>query len=543
MDRRLFLQRGSALAALLASGTIVACGDGDDTESSSSAGTTDGPPTDPPPTDAPPTDGAVPTTEPASEPVATEVPSPAGSITVALLGSPTDTLNPAMTSGELDFAVLFTVHDSLVLLVGDEFQLQLAESIEPNADGTEWTIVLREGPTFHDGSPVTAADVVYSLNLYGMSPNYGQFFALIDLPNMRAVDDRTVVVPMVAPRGDLVESVLGQLSVVVPDGFTDWGRNVGSGPFALESYEAGVGAVVVRNEAYWAGAPSLERVEFTSIVDAATKASALTSGDIDYATAIDATAAATLEGVDGVEIVRGELTSSSIRCFAFNRRLAPFDDPRVIEACKLAVDRQQLVDVVAFGNATIGNDMPSLGFAGYPEGVSQRERDVGRATELFAAAGVEEFTIRAADFFPGIVASAELFVQQLAECGVKGTVEVADPTTYFSDFAQVLSTPCQAFFFVNRPAVTLLSTYTGSAAPFNLFGSGDPDYDAALATALSTVDAAERDILVGSLLETVRDEEGWLIWGFVDQIDAQRDGLDGVDSTQGVPWFGRATLS
>ncbi|MEM9513893.1 MAG: ABC transporter substrate-binding protein, partial [Actinomycetota bacterium] len=423
------------------------------------------------------------------------------------------------------------------------FELQLAESIEPNADGSEWTIVLREGPTFHDGTPVTAADVVYSINLYGASPNFGQFFALIDLANVAAVDDQTVVVPMTTPRADVIETIFGQLSMVVPAGFTDWGNNVGSGPFMLEQFEQGVGAVVVRNPDYWDGAPSIERVEFTGITEASTRARALESGEIEYAGSIDAAVAETLDGVDGIEVFRGGEVNSTIRCFAFNRSQAPFDDPTVVEACKLAVDRQQLIDVIAFGVGELGNDMPSRGFAGYPTDVPQRERDVARATQLFADAGVTEFTIRAADFVPGIVASAELYAQQLAECGVTAAVDVGDPTTYFNDFAQVLSTPCQSFYFINRPAETMLSSYTGSMAAFNVFGSGDPAYDAALNEALATVDPESRQEQITALLETVRDEDGWLVWGFEEQLDGLVDNLTGVELTQSVPVFGKATLT
>lgn len=534
MDRRTFLQRGSALAAMLAAGSLAACGDDDTSDAADTSGDTAGESTT--------TVSAATTAAPADEGDGGQVDAQS-TVRVALLGSTADTLNPALSTGFLDYAILFAVHDSLVQLKGDELVLQLAESIEPNEDGSEWTIVLREGPTFHDGSPVTAADVVYSLNLYGASPNFGQFYALIDLANLQATDDRTVVVPMTTPRSDLIDSIFSQLSTIVPEGFTDWGANVGSGPFILESYDPGTGAVVVRNPDYWDGAPSIERVEFTSIADPATRVNALTSGEIDYVSSIDATSAATLEGTDGIQLTGAGPTSSSIRCFAFNRKQAPFDDPTVIEACKLAVDRQQLIDVITFGNASLGNDMPSRGFDGYPDDLPQRERDVERATQLFADAGVTEITIRAADFGPGLVASAELFAEHLAECGVTATVDVGDPATYFNDFAQVLATPCQSFFFINRPAVTLLSTYTGTGNGFDLFGSGDPEYDAALAEAVATTDPAERQAKVTELLELVHDNEGWLIWGFEEQIEASIAGLDGVELTQSIPYFANATLA
>ncbi|MEM9464067.1 MAG: ABC transporter substrate-binding protein [Actinomycetota bacterium] len=536
MDRRQFMKRGSALAALLAGGGLAACSDDDDT-ASSSASTSGGSES----TSATESASAS-ASEPAAEPEEEVVEIDGGTVRVGLLAAPSDTLNPASVTGIMDYAALFAIHDSLVLLKGDSFELSLAESIEPNADGSEWTIVIREGATWHDGSPVTAADVVYSLGLYGASPNYGQFFALIDLANMAAVDDRTISVPMAVPRADLVESILGQLSVIVPEGFTDFGNNVGSGPFILESYEPGVGVSVVRNPDYWGGAPSIERVEFTAITEASTRARALSSGELEYAGSLDAAAAETLAGSDGVSVLLGGSENSTVRCFAFNRTQAPFDNPSVIEACKLAVDRQQLIDVVTFGNAELGNDMPSRGFAGYPSDVPQRERDVARATELFAEAGVSEFTIRAADFVPGIVASAELYAQQLAECGVTATVDVGDPLTYFNDFAQVLSTPCQSFYFINRPAATLLSSYTGSGAAFNVFGSFDPEYDAGLSAALSDLDPESRTAQLSELLRVVHDEEGWLVWGFEDQIEGVVDTLTGVDLSQSVPLFNAATL-
>ncbi len=534
MDRRKFIQAGAAFAALLATGGLAACSEDDDS-SSTTAPSAEG--------TAPSNESAVSSSTSVPQPDRTEVDEAVGgTVRVGLIAAPTDSLNPATVVGLMDFAALFAIHDSLVLLKGDTFELQLAESIEPNEDGSQWTIVIREGVTFHDGSPVTAADVAYSINLYGASPNYGQFFALIDFANVTAVDDRTVSVPMAVPRADLIESIFGQLSMIVPEGFTDFGNNIGSGPFMLETHEPGVGITVVRNPDYWGGAPAIERVEFTAITEAATRARALSSGEIDYASSLDAAAAATLEDADGVSVLRGGAVNSTIRCFAFNRTQAPFDNPQVIEACKLAADRQQLIDVITFGNAELGNDMPSRGFAGYPSDLPQRERDVARATELFAEAGVSEFTIRAADFVPGVVASAELYSQQLAECGVIATVEVGDPTTYFNDFARVLSTPCQSFYFINRPAATLLSSYTGSGAAFNVFGSFDPAYDAGLSAALSNLDPASRKAQITDLLEIVHNEEGWLIWGFEDQIDAAADTLNGVDLSQSVPVFSAATL-
>lgn len=512
MDRRTFIQHGTTLATLLATGSLVACGDPNSSASSSSSTAPQG---------------------------AANV----SSIKVGVLGSPTDSANPATATSILDYAMLFSVHDSLVVPTGATYELRVAERIEPNADGSTWTLKVRDGMTFHDGTPVTAKDVLYSLNLYAKSPNYGQFFAMVDVANMSTPDEYTLVMPMNVPHADLINAVFTQMSLVVQDGFTDWGNNVGSGPYTLESFEPGTGAVLVANPNYWDGAPAIDRVELVAIADSATKAAALASGEVDYVTQIDAAAAATLASTPGVNVEYGDPVSSMMRCFVFNRSAPPFDNPDVIDACRLAVDRKQLVEVVAFGNAQLGNDMPGLGYSEYPTEVPQRTRDVAKATALFAEAGVTEFAIVAADFVPGIVASAELFVTQLAECGVTATVEVGDPATYFSDFAKVLSTPCQSFYYQNRAPLTTLTSYTGDGAAFNVFGPTSAQYNTELARMTTIMDPNERAAVTTELLRSVHDELGWLIWGYEPQIDASTDRLHTAAKVQGVPVFGSATLA
>jgi peptide/nickel transport system substrate-binding protein len=527
-SRRQFIILASGAGGALALG---ACSSDDD---AAAPGTGDAAPG--------PTVGTAPETTTAGSVADTPAPTTGGAVRVAALASPSDTLNPTTITGIMDYIVAFHVHDSLVILQGGDFVYQLAESIEPSDDATEWTITVREGPTFHDGTPVTANDVRYSLQLLATSPNYAQFFASIDLANSTVPDDRTLVLPMLVPRGDLVESVFSQLSFVVPDGFENWGANIGSGPYTLASYEAGVGARLERNPDYWGPAPSIDVIELTAIADPSTRLSALKSGDIDWANGITAIGAAGEEGNDDIVIIRGDSENSTMRTFAMNVTQAPFDNPDVVEAVKLAVDRQALIDIVLLGNGVVGNDMPSLGLPGYNDSIPQRARDLDRARELFAGAGVDSFTLRAAEFVPGAVASAEVFAQQLAEAGITVTVDEADPTTYFDDFATVLSTPIQAFYFINRPAVTHVASYTGTSSPFNVTGFATPEYDAALADALAQPDADAREAAVRDLLQTLHDEDGMVIWAFDPQIDAARPGIDGVQLVQSVPVFWTATV-
>jgi len=466
-----------------------------------------------------------------------------GTLRIAALSSPADTLNPAATTGPLEYSVLFHIHDSLVLQKGGEFVLQLAESIEPNADATEWTITLVEGARFHDGRPVTAADVAYSLGLLAASPNFGQSYAAVNLEGSTIVDDRTLIIPMRAPRGDLLEAVFGQLSLIVPDGFTDWGNNIGSGPYKLVSFEPGVGALLERNPDYWGDPPALDTLEFVGIADPATRLNALRSGDIDYAWNISAAGAASIEGDSSLETHRDSGGGSLIRGFVLNLNTPPFDNPDVVRAVKLAIDRWALIDVVLLGNGEIGNDMPSKGLPGYNDSIPQVERDVDTARELFTAAGVDSFTMRAADLVPGIVDSSELFAQQMAEAGVTVTVEEADAATYFNDFAAVFSTPAQGMYYINRSAGVHMGSFSGSQGTFNISGYATPEFDAGLADMQATVNVDERLQKTEELLAMIHYEDGLVVWAFEPQINASIPGIERVSLIQSSPYFASAYLN
>lgn len=465
-----------------------------------------------------------------------------GVVRVAALGSPADRLDPGNTLGLADYVVLFNLYDSLAVVKGDRIELQLAESLEPNADATSWTVRLVEGAAFHDGRPVRAADVASSLAHLAASPTYGSMYADVDLGAARAVDDRTLELPLVRPRADLVEAVVSQISLVFPQGTTDFAAGIGSGPFRLERYEPGRGAVLVRNDDYWAGPALLDGLETVPIADAGARLSALRSGEVEYAVGITAASAAA-EGDDGaVEIRRGGTAHSQALTFQMNVTTPPFDDPDVRRAIKLAIDRQALVDTVLLGAGTIGNDLLGLGLPGYASDIPQRERDVDEARRLLEGKGADRLTLVAADLVPGLVDAASLFAEQLGDVGIDVTVEERPADSYFDDFAAVLGTPFQAMYYINRPVASTLAAYTGSAATFNLTGYATAEHDALLTEAQATIDPAERDALIAKVQQALHDEGGDIVWGYQEQLDATVPGLADVELSQSIPILARAHL-
>ena len=460
-----------------------------------------------------------------------------GIVRVAVLGSPTDTLDITQAVTNMPFAVDYNVYDSLVMLEGGEIVHQLAESLTPNADATEWTIVIHGDVMFHDGTPLTADDVLYSLRYQGTSPAYSSIYADVDFDASTSDGDRTVVLKTTRPRADLVEGILAQVNLVFPDGTTDFSDGNGSGPFKVESFSADTGTVLVRNDDYWGGAPTLEQIEFVPIADASARLSALTDGQVDLALGITAAGADSVESNSDLTVVDDGVRASSAFLFTVNTTIAPFDDPEVREAFKLAIDRQQLVDTVFRGRGEVGNDIVGAGLPGYDEDLAQREHDPELAEKIFAEHGVTDLGIVAAELTPGILDATEMVKQQLADIGVTLTITEADPTAIYTDLEQVQRSQMFATYLINRPVASTLPTFTSKESVYNFSGWADEEYNQLLIDSQRAVDEGERQTLLDAAQQRMWDEGGDVVWGFQSELFAHVSGLEGIEISQSMPLF------
>ncbi|GAA2178943.1 ABC transporter substrate-binding protein [Brooklawnia cerclae] len=463
-----------------------------------------------------------------------------GTVRVGILGGTTDSLDVTQASSFLVYGVALNVYDSLVLVIDGSPQLKLAESITSNADATQWTITIHDGVTFHDGTALTADDVLASLSYLGTAPNYGAMFSDIDFANATSDGELTVTLPLLQPRADFVESVLAQISVVFPAGTTDFDHPIGSGPFKLESYTPGTGAVLVRNDDYWGEKATLDRLEFLPIADATARMSALTSGQIDYAVGVTPTGIETIQEGSGITVQDPGASESSAFEFMMNQAKAPFDDPEVREAFRLAIDRQALVDVVFRGKGVVGNDVVGKGMLGYDDSLTQRERDVTKAKEIFAAKGVTSLSVLASEMTPGITDAAKLMAQQLEEAGVEVTVNEADPTTLFNDLSVVAANDIFSFYAINRPFAAHATMFLTDGAPGNYFGSQDPELTNLIAEAQAQTDEAQRTDLLHQAEQLVWESGTDAVWGFQPVLAAHKETLTDVQMTMSVPLFSQA---
>lgn len=440
------------------------------------------------------------------------------------------------------YVLMYHLFDSLAYLTDTGYQLGLARSITPNADATAWTITLPAGVRFHDGRPVQAADVVYTLQvLASKTSNRASVFAVVDIDRVTAPNPTTVVVPLKAPRGDFVDSVLAVFSPIVPRGTTDYTKGIGSGPYKLAGQD-GTTLSLVRNDAYWGRQPGIEQLHIVRIADPDARLNAVKSGQLDYAVSISAVSAQASKSDPGIQIRRGGAANSQALSFAMNQTIAPFTDPRVRQAVRLAADRDALVDTALLGYGTVGNDVLGKGLAGYDTALPQRKQDLAQATALFRAAGVHQLTLQAAEVVPGMSNASLLLVQQLAKAGVTLTLQQIPPQNFYASLTSLAQRPFQVFYYVNRPIEVHLSAVTAPGSTFNVTGLAQPWWTE-LAAAQAHRDNSARATAFTAMQQQLYDTGGDLVWAFQEQLDAARPGINGITTIQSTPVFRTATLS
>jgi peptide/nickel transport system substrate-binding protein len=136
-----------------------------------------------------------------------------------------------------------------------------------DAKGTQWVIRLRKGVTYHDGRPLTAADVIYTFRRI-ITSRYSAAHVLgpVEPAGIRTLDPLTVLVPMSRPYTTLPEQLAGILTAqIVPAGYTPRSRPNGTGPFKFTSFTPGQQSVFARNPNYWQ--PGLPYADTLTITD------------------------------------------------------------------------------------------------------------------------------------------------------------------------------------------------------------------------------------------------------------------------------------
>jgi peptide/nickel transport system substrate-binding protein len=458
-------------------------------------------------------------------------------IKIGAMFSPDDTLDPVTVTSPGGMLLMMSLYDSMVSMHPDGPILRMAESIEANDTLDAYTITLQEGLVYSDGTEVTGQDIIDSLRYIAASPHYQSMYGNVDIEKSTAEGNQATIV-LKEPTSDFVESVLAMWSPVAPGGEF---KGIGAGGFVLEKGDPQTGYVLVANEKYYAGKPSIPEVTILNIPDSHSKASALQTGEIDYAWGLDASAVQTLLKNEDIELPSGSLDGAVSMELVLNTRVEPFNDPEVRRAAKLTVDREKMVAVLLGNYGEVANDMLGKGFVTYPEGIEQTKANKEEAKKIFQEKGVTEFTIVASDTVPGMINAVKMMAQEFAEVGVTVVIEELDPQTFFAQMGDLFQKSAFTFYWMNRAPLAEFRSQVLKDSPYNVSGYTSDVIEENFKMALSTSDRAEIEKCVHAISKDIHDNGGELIWGYQKDITAHRKGLK-TELNQTVPWLATATF-
>ncbi|CCH31059.1 ABC transporter substrate-binding protein [Actinosynnema sp. NPDC047251] len=440
----------------------------------------------------------------------------------------------------LDQVLLDNVYEGLLSVDtddNDKIVPRLASSHEVSPDGLTYTFHLVPGAKFHDGTPLTSADVAWSLEQQfapGSKAVYAADFASI--ASVAAPDPATVVVTLKQRDTFLLWNLTQRGGAVYRKG-TDSaslaGTANGSGPFTLTRWNRGASITLSRNGDYWGARPKVAKVVFHYIPEPNAANNAQQTGETDVQTAADPTLLQPFTG-DGYTILRGTTTDKFT--LAFNGTRAPFDNPDVRRAIRQAIDKQDVIKAVGAGTA-IGSAVPPQD-PWYEDLTAIDAHNPDNARKLLAGAGFPnglELTLTVPSFYPRAI--GDVLVSNLKDVGVTLAVKQVEFQTWLS---QVHRDKEFQLSLVDHAEARDLVNYT---KPDYYFGYDDEQVRQWYAQARTASGDGERDGLLKRVARKI-SEDAATDWLFLDQTHTVvRKGVYGVPKAETSNRYDLASLA
>jgi peptide/nickel transport system substrate-binding protein len=324
------------------------------------------------------------------------------------------TLDPHQESEFISFAVASHVYDGLTRLDGDlKVQPALAERWE-SPDALRWRFRLRQGVRFHDGRPLTADDVVASLERARTHPQSDWTSYLVAVDRVHALDPQTVEVVTRRPYSLLLQK-LAYILIVPRDAPQTIERPVGTGPYRMLGPASRQRLVLHAFEGYWGRPPAEAVVHFELQPSLERVLRTPPAEQPDIVLAVGPEAASLIQHAPGYTLVTRSGVTTDYLQFRISR--PPFSDLRARQAVNLGLDREALVRDVLGGRGRAANQLVGPAVFGYDPSLPVLKRDVAAARRLLAAAGYGSGIDLDLEFREGRRVGA--LVTQLAEIGIR----------------------------------------------------------------------------------------------------------------------------
>lgn len=381
---------------------------------------------------------SAPSSEPASAPVSAEGSSPqaaSGGSAVVGIQQDLDSLDPYIANSTGTQEVMFNIFTGLINTdTSGKIVAELASDWQISPDGLSYLFTLRDDVFFHNGDPLRPADVKYSFErLQGKTADQDKpMSTAFDVISAIEVEEQAVRFILSEPDA----SLLGKLSIaIIPEGSgpQQASHPIGAGPFSFVSYTPGVGIKMAKfDRFYQQGFPKLDAVEFRFFDDSNTAFLALQKGDIDIFNV-------TLDQhlmLDAERFTVLTTPQNMPQLIAFNLDHEPFNDLRVRQALNHAVDKDEIIEIMAPGSQKLGTNFSEVMEFYAEKGLENTYPfDQKRALELLDEAGQSDlsFTLKVPANYPFHIDTAQIIKEQLGKIGVEMTIDLIEWSTWLSD--------------------------------------------------------------------------------------------------------------
>lgn len=465
------------------------------------------------------------------------------------IGIDADTLFPAsQTTTTISNIVKFFAEPLFTINEEGKIVPLLAENYSVSDDGLTYTVRLKRGIRFQDGTPLNATAVKFTFEKI-LDPNIvvpqRGYYKVIE--SVEVIDEYTVEFRLKYPYAPFLGLLASEAAAIIsPTAFNKLGdkvftepRGLGTGPFQFQEWVRGERIVLVRNENYWGQKPYFDKIIFYIIPDAQTREAKLLSGELDLIMQPPATDIQRLENTPGIKVLKG--LSTRAMYIGINTLKGPLADKRVRQALNYAIDKEALVENVLFGLGKV-MDSPLPDYVIGHEKLGPYPYDPDKARQLLAEAGypngfhVKLYTPVGRYLFDKELAQA--IAQYLRQVGIDAeVVPVADWPTYVQMIlAPANESQLELFLLGWAPTVPdphfyLYPRFHSSQWPpngFNDFFYSNPEVDRLLDEGVKTLDPQLRQEIYANASRLIWEDAPNIFLHLQYLVIAQTDRLEGV---------------
>ena len=412
-----------------------------------------------------------------------------------------DSLDPHIMTAAASRSVLFNVFEGLVKPTPEgNLAPAVASSYSISESGDEFSFTLREGIKFHNGDLVTADDVVYSISrVAGLDTGTPLITAFSIVDEVTAESD--VIKIKTTERN--IEFLSFLTAAIIPQGYDAQATHpIGTGPYRYVSRSPQENIILERFEDYWSEKASIGRVTFRILDNTEALMMALRGETLDFCSHLMASQMAELKDLS-YNFVIG--TMNLVQAVYLNNAVAPFDNVEVRRALSHAIDRSEIMEVLADGlGEPVGSSMyPAFSKYFMPELADHYDFDIEKAKALLSEAGYPngfDMEIVVPSNHQPHIDTATVVVSQMNAIGINATIRLVEWNTWLSDIygAREYQTTVIGVDASAMTARAMLERFTSDSSS-NFTNFNDTEFDSVFASAISAVNDEEQILLYKQL--------------------------------------------